>query len=238
MADDVLFPLWQIDREEYDAVCGHLGIEPQPHLYDRLFAYLGEAPFRFGRPKGFALFLARLQRTRFRFARLDLVTKLFFPGHPIRHVLNAVIALHECGGQGYREMAAAPTGWKLAVAGIGWGLEFALSVTVTLPWLAWQGLAYSLGIPFRPRDSLAGKAVLVTGVSRGLGRDLMLECLEEGASVVGTLRTAQSRDAVLASLPAGSASHVDRRGSLLAQRGSGPALASHGFPRARSTSRS
>jgi NAD(P)-dependent dehydrogenase (short-subunit alcohol dehydrogenase family) len=202
MAGEILFPLWQIDREEYDAVCAHLGLQPRPHLYDRLLAYLGEAPFRFGRPKGFALSLAGLRRTRFRVARLDLVTKWLYPGHPVRHMLNAVIALNECDGEAYREMAAAPTGWRLAPAGIGWGLGFVLSAAVTLPWLAWQGVIYWLGAPSRSRHSLAGRRVLITGVNRGLGRDLMLECLEQGASVVGTVRTAESRSALLAGLPA------------------------------------
>lgn len=201
MAGDVLFPLWQIDREEYDAVCTHLGLSPRPPLYDRLSAYLAEAPFRFERPAGFALSLARLRRTRFRVARLDLVTKLFFPGSPLRHVLNAVVALHECDGQGYREMAAAPTGWRLVLAGIGWGLGFALSAALTVPWLAWHGLVYMWLAPFLSPASLAGRRVLITGVNRGLGRDLMLECLEQGASVVGTVRTAKICDAVVASLP-------------------------------------
>jgi NAD(P)-dependent dehydrogenase (short-subunit alcohol dehydrogenase family) len=116
-------------------------------------------------------------------------------------VLNAVVALHECDGQGYREMAAAPTGWRLALAGIGWGLGFALSAAVTVPWLGWHGLIYILRAPFRSPASLAGSRALITGVNRGLGRDLMLECLEQGASVVGTVRTAETRDAVVASLP-------------------------------------
>jgi NAD(P)-dependent dehydrogenase (short-subunit alcohol dehydrogenase family) len=201
MASDVLFPLWQVDREQYAAVCSHLGIGPKPHLYDRLSAHLAKAPFRCQRPKGFALFLGQLRHTRFRIARLDLATKILFPGHPIRHVLNAVIALHECDGESYREMAAAPTGWRLVLAAIGWGSEFVLSAAVTIPWLAWQGLVYVLGSPFRPHNSLAGARVLVTGVNRGLGRDLMLECLEQGASVVGTVRTLATRDALLASLP-------------------------------------
>jgi len=52
---------------------------------------------------------------------------LFFPGHPTRHLLNAVVALHECDGARYREMATAPTGWALAVSAIGWVLAFAAS---------------------------------------------------------------------------------------------------------------
>src|ERR1700757_3710474 len=75
----LLFPLWQIDREEYRAVCAHLGITPKAQIYDQLCGYLANAPFRFAPPTGFPLFLARLQLTRFRVARLDMFTRLFVP---------------------------------------------------------------------------------------------------------------------------------------------------------------
>ena len=70
----LLFPLWQIDQREYHAVCAHLGITPKPQLYDRLSAYLANAPFRFPAPTGLSLFLAKPRLTRFRIARLDMVT--------------------------------------------------------------------------------------------------------------------------------------------------------------------
>src|SRR5437016_4592080 len=44
-----LFPLWQIDQIEYRAVCAHLGITPKAQVYERLSAYLADAPFRFPR---------------------------------------------------------------------------------------------------------------------------------------------------------------------------------------------
>jgi len=44
--------------------------------------------------------------------------------------------------------------------------------------------------------------VLVTGGGRGLGRDVVLHCLERGAAVVATVRTEQSRAEVGESLPA------------------------------------
>jgi NAD(P)-dependent dehydrogenase (short-subunit alcohol dehydrogenase family) len=43
---------------------------------------------------------------------------------------------------------------------------------------------------------------LVTGSSRGLGRDLVLHGLERGAAVVATVRTTASRDELIQSLPA------------------------------------
>jgi short-subunit dehydrogenase len=42
---------------------------------------------------------------------------------------------------------------------------------------------------------------LITGVHRGLGRDLTLQCLERGAEVIGVLRDAGSRDALRAEFP-------------------------------------
>jgi NAD(P)-dependent dehydrogenase (short-subunit alcohol dehydrogenase family) len=199
----VLFPLWQVDEQEYRAMCAYLDVAPESRLYDRLSAYLASASFRFSRPKGFALFLARPRLTEFRIARLDLTTKLFLSGHPIRHMLNAVIALHECHDKSYRRMALAPTGWALALSMLRWGLGFGLSVAITIPWLAWELLVYSAGKPFRTEVDLAGKRILITGSSRGLGMDLMLQCLEQGAEVVGTVRNRDSLDSLKALLPGG-----------------------------------
>ena len=196
------FPLWQIDQQEYGAVCAHLGLTPRTQVYARLLAYLGDAPFRFPRPKGFSLFLARPRLTRFRIARLDIFTKLFAPHHPVRHVLNGVLALHECDAEGYREMAIAPVGWTVPLSLLGSALGFVWRIAVTAPWLGWRLLGYSVGAPFRREGELTAKKILITGVNRGLGMDLMLHCLEEGGEVVGTVRNAQALEELKARLPA------------------------------------
>jgi len=183
-------------------LCGYLGLTPVPRLYDHLTRYLAGAPFRFRRPTGFSLFLGRLRRTRFRIARLDLTTKVLFPDHPIRHVLNAVIALHECDSRGYRQMASTPIGGAIMVPLLRWFFEFGLSLAITTPWLGWQYLIYVAGAPFRFNEDLAGKRVLITGVNRGLGKDLMLHCLEQGANIIGTVRTREALEGLEAQLPA------------------------------------
>ena len=93
---ELLFPLWQIDAQEYRAACAYLRLTPEARLYDHLSRYLAEAPFRFPHPGGFSRYLAGPRLTGFRIGRLDPMTKLFLPDHPLRHVLNGVIALHEC----------------------------------------------------------------------------------------------------------------------------------------------
>ena len=198
----LLFPLWQIDQQEYGAVCAHLGITPKAQVYDRLSAYLANAPFRFPRPEGFSLFLARPRLTRFRIARLDMITKLFLPHHPIRHLLNGVIALHECDAEGYREMSVAPAGWAVPLSLLGWMSGFAWRLAVTIPWLGGRLLGYAAGAPFRRRGDLLAKRILVTGVNRGLGMDLMLHCLEQGGEVVGTVRNVQALEELKTRLPA------------------------------------
>lgn len=197
----LLFPLWQIDEPEYGAVCAHLGLTPKPHLRDRLNGYLASAPFCFARPAGFSHFLATLRLTRFRIARLDVVTKLLYPDHPVRHALNGVIALHECDGAGYREMAASPAGWKAVVLMVAWLVGFGLRAGVTVPWLVWQFFVYVVGIPFRATIHLTKRRVLITGVNRGLGLDLMLRCLEQGAEVIGTVRDRQALTELRSWLP-------------------------------------
>jgi short-subunit dehydrogenase len=197
----LLFPLWQIDQQEYRAICAHLGITPKAQVYDRLSVYLANAPFRFPRPEGFSLFLARPRLTRFRIARLDVVTKLFLPHHPIRHVLNGVIALHECDAEGYREMSVAPAGWAVPLSLLGWVSGFVWRLAITVPWLGARLLGYAAGAPFRRKGELTAKRILVTGVNRGLGMDLMLHCLEHGGEVVGTVRNVQALEELKARLP-------------------------------------
>ena len=198
-----MFPLWQVDRREYDAVCAYLGITPRDHIYDALATHLAEAPFRVAAPEGLFGRLAGRRLTPWTIARLDLATRLFAPGHPIRHVLNGTIALHEVDGDGYPELAAAPTGWRAYASMLKWGLGLVLNLALTLPWLAWQGVLHLLRAPFGAvRNNLRGERVLITGVGRGLGRDLMLHCLERGADVVGVVRDRASFERLRSELPA------------------------------------
>jgi NAD(P)-dependent dehydrogenase (short-subunit alcohol dehydrogenase family) len=198
----LMFPLWQIDRQEYDALCAYLRVTPNERLFGYLSDYLAKAPFRFPPAEGFGLYLAGLRLGRWRIARLDLVTKRFLPNHRLRHALNGILALHECDGQGYPELAASPRGPAAVLATLGWGLGFLFNIALALPWLGWQFLNYAVGMPFRVKDNLAGKRVLISGVSRGLGQDLMFHCLEHGAEVVGVVRNRESADHLAARLPA------------------------------------
>jgi hypothetical protein len=75
----VMFPLWQIDRREYDAICAYLRVTPNERLFGYLSDYLAKAPFRFPPAEGFGLYLAGLRLGRWRIARLDLVQAL--PNH-------------------------------------------------------------------------------------------------------------------------------------------------------------
>jgi NAD(P)-dependent dehydrogenase (short-subunit alcohol dehydrogenase family) len=221
LKNHVLFPLWQIDAHEYAAICGYLSLTPNAHFYDQLTGYLANAPFRFPRPGGFSRFLAKPRLTRWRIARLDLATKLFLPDHPMRHILNGVIAVHECDGQGYGEMAASPHGWSAARSIVGWMAGFSFNLAVTTAWLGWQILSYVPRMPFGVSDNLAGKRTLISGVSHGLGRDLMLHCLQHGAEVIGIVRNPESRAALEAELPASApvtllVADLSRSGALVA----------------------
>jgi NAD(P)-dependent dehydrogenase (short-subunit alcohol dehydrogenase family) len=115
-------------------------------------------------------------------------------------VLNGVIALHECDPRGYRELALAP-GWPAGVAAFGEIIRSGVNLAVSLPWLGWQWASFAMGAPFRDREDLVGKRALITGVSRGLGRDLMLRCLEGGAEVIGIVRNRASREELQGDLP-------------------------------------
>jgi NAD(P)-dependent dehydrogenase (short-subunit alcohol dehydrogenase family) len=198
-----ILPVWRIEPQDYDAVCAYLGLTPKPHLYAHLTEYLAGVPNQRARPRGFARYLATGRLTGWRIARLDLASKLFLPDHPIRHVLNAVIAIHECDGEAYHEMASGPSGWKTLPGMLGWGLGFALDLAISIPWLGWQLVRYAPRAASRNTDDLAGRRVLISGVGRGLGKDLLRHCLERGAAVVGIVRSRESREALEADLPVG-----------------------------------
>ena len=197
-----LSPAWQIELQDYHAACAYLGMTPKAHLYAHLTEYLAGASNRVSRPAGFSRYLAVGRLTEWRIGRLDVVTKLFIPDHPTRHILNAVIALHECDGDAYGEIAPAPSGWKTVPRMLGWGLGFAVNVAISIPWLGWQSVRYATRAAWREKDDLVGMRILISGVSRGLGKDLMLHCLERGAEVVGIVRRRESRDTLQAELAA------------------------------------
>lgn len=201
MTKKIFFPIWQIDRQEYEAICVYLEISSKEHLFEKLSDYLARAPFLFTRPKNFLLFLTKPRLTRFRIARLDLLSKLFFQNHPIRYILNGVIALYECDGEGYTEISTVPEGWKILISLAGWGGGFGVSLIISPLWLCWQYMIYLISFPFRHKDDLTGKRVLITGVSRGLGLDLLLYSLQQGAEVIGTVRNQESSVELLAQLP-------------------------------------
>ena len=201
MTNSPLFPLWQVDPQEYNAICAYLDISPQPQLFDKLADYLLQAPFVFTRPKGFALFLAKPGLSKFRIARLDMLSKFLFRDHPVRFILNAVIALHECDGKGYVELSAAPVGWQVPFSLLRWGAGFVLSLAITMVWFFWNYMKYLIALPFQAKNDLSGKRVLITGVSRGLGLEILLYSLQQGADVVGTVRNRQAYAELIAQLP-------------------------------------
>ncbi len=202
MAHAVVFPSWQVSRNDYGLICDYLSLTPENAIHERLLHYLAEAPFRQGPASGFAAYLAQLRLTPFRIARLDLVTKRLFPAHPFRQMINAVVALHECDGEGYAELSRAPSApWLLPSLG-AWGVGLVLSVSLTLPWLLWHGAAYALSSRAALSLDLRGKRVLITGVGRGLGYDLFILALEQGAQVIGTVRDEAAADRLRATLPA------------------------------------
>ena len=98
-------------------------------------------------------------------------------------------------------MAAAPTGWTVPLRLLGWASGFVCRLAFTVPWLGWQLFRYAAETPFRRKTDLTAKRILVTGVNRGLGMDLMLHCLEQGGEVIGTVRNAQVLEELKARLP-------------------------------------
>ena len=201
MMNNPLFPLWQIDSQEYSALCTYLELAPQEQLFNKLTDYLLHAPFLYPRPTGFGLFLAKPKLSKFRIARLDLLSKLLIKDHPIRYILNATVALYECDGKGYEQISAAPVGWKVPFSLLKWGAGFAFSLSITTLWFFWQYMSYLIQLPFQVKDDLTGHRVLISGASRGLGLEILLYSLQQGAEVIGTVRNRESYDQLLAIVP-------------------------------------
>lgn len=201
MTNNPFFPIWQVDQQEYNAACKYLNVSPKQHLFEKLSGFLVHAPFVYTRPKGFSLFLAKPKLSRFRIARLDMVSNFLIKNHPIRHVLNGVIALYECDGEGYPEISVAPQGWRLLPSLVGWGISFMVSLIITMFWVSWQYMKYLISSPFRAKENLTGKKVFISGAGRGLGLEILLYSLQQGAEVIGTVRSRESYNELVTQLP-------------------------------------
>lgn len=192
-------PGWGMDSAVYVTACRYLGLSPDPALHDKIARYLFLAAS--GRPAqvGFARWLAELRPGRLSLGFLDTWTRLLMPSHPWRFRLNAIVAVHECDPQGFREMMAQPA------SRIGTWLDFVrigVSVLANLVagglWLGGQACAYAAagrGLR-RERACFDGKTVLVTGAARGLGLALSTRLLSLGADVVAVARPGAALDAL------------------------------------------
>lgn len=188
-APGILFLTWQPTYAEYTTVCRYLRLTPQPQLYARLLSHLAEAALTQPPLSAWARHLSRGRRGRFWLACMDLVSRLFMPTHPVRFWLNTTLALHECTAQGHAELSRVPRGWWLWLTLPWWCGVLAATALLAGGWLMYRGLGFGLRLGWSHRaDTLAGRGVLVTGASRGLGWDLAMLALERGARVYAVIR--------------------------------------------------
>ncbi len=156
---------WQPDERGYRLLCRHLGLTPTPEIRRRLNEHLGALAFQQTPPRGLGLHLARLRPGPLRLAWLDVITRLFFPGHPWRQQLNTLVALSECHPQGFRELSAVPRGWRIWPFLVRQGVTYGLTLASALPWLGWQALRCGFGRTLAPLAGLQGRRLLITGVA-------------------------------------------------------------------------
>lgn len=202
-APETLFPAWQPTYAEYTTVCRYLRLTPQPQLYGRLLSHLAEAALTQPPLSAWARHLSSGRRGWFWLTCMDLVSRLFIPTHPVRFWLNATLALHECTAQGHAELSRVPRGWRLWLALPWWGGVLAASALLAGGWLMYRGLGFGLRLGWlRRTDTLAGRGVLVTGASRGLGWDLAMLALERGARVYAVIRDRRRLPEAAGQLPA------------------------------------
>ncbi|MBI4056121.1 MAG: SDR family NAD(P)-dependent oxidoreductase [Elusimicrobia bacterium] len=186
-------PTWHLNDKEYALLCRYLNLTPSASIYPKLAKYLG----RMGASRiplfGFDRWLSEIRPGPWSLSFLDIWTRLWFRSNPWRFKLNAMVALHECDGVGFREMSRQSTGktriW-LEILGhsLGYGFHFILGCF----WLIFQFVSF--GVVRRnwkaEERAFAGKTVLITGISRGLGLALSRHLLALGAKVVGVSRRA------------------------------------------------
>ncbi|MDP1643956.1 MAG: SDR family NAD(P)-dependent oxidoreductase [Thiobacillus sp.] len=192
-------PNWGMDLAGYESACRYLGLSSDPTLHDKVARYLLLTAATHPSPTGFGRWLAELRPGRLSLGFLDVWTRLLMPSHPWRYRLNAILAVHECDPRGFREMMAQPE------SRIGTWLSFArISATAFLNlilggvWLCGQACAYAAtgrGLR-RERAYFAGKTVLVTGATRGLGLALSARLLSLGTNVVAVVRASPALEAL------------------------------------------
>ena len=190
-------PAWGMDAAAYEKACDYLGLSPTPALHEKLARYLLLVAAHQPAPTGFKRWLAELRPGKARMGFLDLWTRLLMPSHPWRFRFNAIIAIHECDPRGFREMTAhteSGIGAWLTFARIG--ATVAANLIVGGAWLCGQACLYAITARGRRREReyFAGKTVLVTGASRGLGLALSLRLISLGANVVGVVRAGPATD--------------------------------------------
>jgi NAD(P)-dependent dehydrogenase (short-subunit alcohol dehydrogenase family) len=184
-------PGWGIDGDLYERLCRHLGFTPSPDLYGKLSRYLLQTAATQPAPTGFARWLAELRPGRTAFGWLDIWTRLLMPASPWRYRLNAIIGIHECDPQGYREMMrGAGSGIKAWAAAISSAAALVLNLIPGFLWLCGQGCLYmvSRNTTQRERNHFEGATTLVTGASRGLGLAFVARLLSLGAYVIAVAR--------------------------------------------------
>lgn len=192
-------PAWGMDWAGYESACRYLDLSPDPTLHDKVARYLLLVASGHPTPAGFGGWLAELRPGRLGLGFLDVWTRLLMPSHPWRFRFNAILAVHECDTRGFREMMAQPEsriGTWLSLASIS-ATAF-MNLIVGGAWLCGQACAYGVtGRGLRREQAyFAGKTVLVTGATRGLGLALSARLLSLGTNVVAVVRASPALDAL------------------------------------------
>ncbi len=143
-ANDTKSRIWELDQPGYRLACRHLGLDGGS---EKLRAKVGDYLLAVGAlepaPEGFKLYVARSGDSAWELRFIDLWTGLFWPSHPWRYRLNAILAVHECDPQGRDSILRGGNARKAGL--IGFGLEL-LATALGLPfWAVGAYIGYLLG---------------------------------------------------------------------------------------------
>lgn len=144
----------------------------------------------------------------------DVWTRLRDPRSLLRFRLNAMIALMECRpGTIYALQLRRASRWGRCAGIAGVLFQYLTILPLSFIW------ASTLRTYYRVRhrrqavaEAFHGKRVLITGASRGLGRELALQLVAQGAQVIGLARDVAQLEAVRAA-----AADVPGGGTLVVQ---------------------